>query len=113
MTEPVRDIANAVLYEGYILWPYRRSALKNTQRWTFGGVYPLAWSRAHPDDRASVQAQVLVEGDDPAGGPGGGAVGGRRPGGGGIGAFPAGGGAAAVRRRRARRRAGGRRRAAR
>src|SRR3954452_25071419 len=66
MTAPVRDIANAVLYEGDILWPYRRSALKNSQRWTFGGVYPLAWSRAHPDDRASVQAQVLVEGDAPA-----------------------------------------------
>src|SRR3954453_1499165 len=66
MTHPVRDTANALLYEGYILWPYRRYALNNSQRWTFGGVYPLAWSRAHPDDRASVQAQVLVEGDDPA-----------------------------------------------
>src|SRR6476469_5210709 len=63
MADPVRDIANAVLYEGYILWPYRRSALKNSQRWTFGGVYPPAWSVAHPDDRAAVQAQVPVEGD--------------------------------------------------
>jgi hypothetical protein len=63
MTDPVRDIANAVLYEGYILWPYRRSALKNSQRWTFGGVYPPAWNAAHPDDRAAVQTQVLVEGD--------------------------------------------------
>src|SRR5436305_10474345 len=61
--DPIRDIANAVLYEGYILWPYRRSALKNAQRWTFGGVYPPAWSAAHPDDRSAVQAQVLVEGD--------------------------------------------------
>src|SRR3954447_2524249 len=60
--DPVRDIANAVLYEGYILWPYRRSALKNAQRWTFGGVYPPAWNAAHPDDRAAVQAEGLVEG---------------------------------------------------
>ena len=39
----VRRIADAVLYEGYLLWPYRKSALKNQQRFTFGGVYPPAW----------------------------------------------------------------------
>ena len=39
-----RAIADAVLYEGYVLWPYRRSALKNAQRWTFGGVFPRAHS---------------------------------------------------------------------
>ena len=38
--DPVRAIADAVLYEGYILWPYRRSALKNQRRWTFGGIHP-------------------------------------------------------------------------
>jgi hypothetical protein len=58
--DPVRAIADAVLYEGYILWPYRRSALKNTRRWTFGGVYPPAHSRLHPDDRSAVRAEVLV-----------------------------------------------------
>jgi hypothetical protein len=63
MADPVRDIADAVLYEGYILWPYRRSALKNSQRWTFGGVYPPAWRAVHPDDRSVTQTQVLVEGD--------------------------------------------------
>jgi hypothetical protein len=40
--DAVRKIADAVLYEGYILWPYRRSALKNTRRFTFGGVSPDA-----------------------------------------------------------------------
>ena len=50
MTDPVRTIADAVLYEGYILWPYRRSSPKNRQRWTFGGVFPPAHSAAHPDD---------------------------------------------------------------
>jgi hypothetical protein len=63
--DPVRAIADAVLYEGYILWPYRRSALKNQRRWTFGGVHPAAWARAHPDDRAIVRAECLVEGDAP------------------------------------------------
>jgi hypothetical protein len=62
MSDPVRQIADAVLYEGYILWPYRRSAMKNAQRWTFGGVYPRAWSESHPDDRSLMQAQVLVVG---------------------------------------------------
>jgi hypothetical protein len=56
-SDPVRAIADAVLYEGYLLWPYRRSALKNQQRFTFGGVYPPAW-----DDRSALQAQVLLEG---------------------------------------------------
>jgi hypothetical protein len=59
--DPVREIADAVLYEGYVLWPYRRSALKNTRRFTFGGVYPPARSDAHPDDPASMQTQVLLE----------------------------------------------------
>jgi hypothetical protein len=38
--DEVRKIADAVLYEGYILWPYRRSALKNAQRLTFGTLEP-------------------------------------------------------------------------
>jgi hypothetical protein len=33
-------IINTVLYEGYMLYPYRRSALKNKHRWNFGLVYP-------------------------------------------------------------------------
>ena len=59
--EPVRAVADAVLYEGYILWPYRRSALKNTRRWTFGGVHPPGWSVAHPDDASEIQTQCLLE----------------------------------------------------
>src|SRR5437764_6855740 len=60
--DPVRAIADAVLYEGYILWPYRRSALKNQRRFTFGGVYPPGHSEAHPDDPRRAQTQVLVRG---------------------------------------------------
>ena len=32
----VDQVAAAVLYEGYILYPYRPS-VKNRHRWTFGG----------------------------------------------------------------------------
>jgi hypothetical protein len=62
--DAVRKIADAVLYEGYILWPYRRSALKNARRWTFGGVYPPAHSALHPDDRSEVLAECLVRGGE-------------------------------------------------
>src|SRR5688500_17118448 len=34
-TDNVQSVANAVLYEGYLLYPYRASALKNKQRWNF------------------------------------------------------------------------------
>jgi hypothetical protein len=60
--DPVNAIAQAVLYEGYLLWPYRRSAHKNRNRWTFGAVLPEAWSAEHPDDRCRLQGQYLVEG---------------------------------------------------
>jgi hypothetical protein len=38
--DAVEKIARTCLYEGYLLWPYRKTALKNARRWTFGGVYP-------------------------------------------------------------------------
>jgi hypothetical protein len=55
--DPIRQIANAVLYEGYVLWPYTRSALKNQQRFTFGGVYPQGW----PEDRSEFLTECLLE----------------------------------------------------
>ena len=60
--DPVRAIADAVLYEGYILWPYRRSALKNQKRWTFGGVHPRGHSAEHPDDAWTMRTECLLEG---------------------------------------------------
>jgi len=58
----VEQIANAVLYEGYILYPYRPSSVKNRQRWTFGGIYPRAYSEAQRGtDAWTVQVQCLVQ----------------------------------------------------
>jgi hypothetical protein len=62
--DPVRAIADAVLYEGYLLWPYRRSATKNRRRWTFGGVYPEAHARRHPDDAWTLRTACLLEGGE-------------------------------------------------
>jgi hypothetical protein len=45
-------VAAAVLYEGYILYPYRPS-VKNRQRWTFGGLYPEAYRRQTDGSEAS------------------------------------------------------------
>jgi hypothetical protein len=59
--DEVRRIADAVLYEGYILWPYRRSAIKNRQRWTFGGVHPETHSARAGDDPSSLRAHCLLE----------------------------------------------------
>jgi hypothetical protein len=62
-TELVDRIAQAVLYEGYILYPYRPS-IKNRQRWTFGGIYPKSYTEAHPgSDACEIQTQILILGD--------------------------------------------------
>ncbi|MFF7976040.1 hypothetical protein [Streptomyces sp. NPDC007905] len=39
-------VADAVLYEGYLLYPYRRSSPKNRVRWQFGVLLPRDWVEA-------------------------------------------------------------------
>jgi hypothetical protein len=65
--DAVRQIADAILYEGYVLWPYRRSALKNRQRWTFGGIYPRGHSEGREDDPWRMRTECLLLGDEDAG----------------------------------------------
>src|SRR5438270_251317 len=68
LMDALEQIAQAVLYEGYVLWPYRRSARKNQQRWTFGGVYPPEFvESAAGGDAWRVQTQCLVTGSEPRG----------------------------------------------
>ena len=57
--EPLEKIANAVLYEGFLLYPYRKSSVKNQQRWHFGTLGSQGGS-----DPSMMQTQCLVEGDD-------------------------------------------------
>lgn len=60
-------IVNAVLYEGYMLYPYRPSSVKNQQRFNFGVVYPRDYSESqHGADAWTMQTQCLVEGSDQA-----------------------------------------------
>jgi hydrogenase maturation protease len=61
-TELVENIANAVLYEGYMLYPYRASAVKNRQRWNFGVLYPRAFSESQEgSDASSMQTECLAQ----------------------------------------------------
>jgi hypothetical protein len=42
--ERARAVADAILYEGYLLYPYRKSAAKNRLRWQFGVLSPRDWA---------------------------------------------------------------------
>ncbi|MDQ1410313.1 MAG: hypothetical protein QOJ41_2048 [Acidobacteriaceae bacterium] len=59
----IEEIANAVLYEGYMLYPYRPSSVKNRQRWNFGVVYPRNYSEAQQGtDPWYTRTECLVKG---------------------------------------------------
>jgi hypothetical protein len=60
-----RKVADAVLYEGYVLYPYRASAAKNQIRWQFGVVAPKGFSDIDPGEKSLMQTEVLVEGARP------------------------------------------------
>ena len=62
--EQIKEIANAVLYEGYLLYPYRQSAIKNRTRWTFGVVYPRDYSEANGAiEPWTMRTECLIEAD--------------------------------------------------
>ncbi|MFL6223403.1 MAG: hypothetical protein ACJ75K_11390 [Actinomycetes bacterium] len=62
--EIARKVADAVLYEGYLLYPYRASAAKNQARWQFGVLMPRLWSESGPDEPWSTQTECLLEPED-------------------------------------------------
>jgi hydrogenase maturation protease len=63
-TQLIDAIANAVLYEGYMLYPYRRSSVKNRQRFNFGVLYPPSYSEVQLGSEAwSMQTECIVQGD--------------------------------------------------
>ncbi|HKE16629.1 MAG TPA: hypothetical protein VKB80_17270 [Kofleriaceae bacterium] len=56
-----RRIADAVLYEGYLLYPYRASSRKNQLRWQFGVLAPRAWSETGGCESSWMQTECLIE----------------------------------------------------
>ena len=55
-----RAVADAVLYEGYVLYPYRASARKNQLRWQFGVLAPPS-AAADGSERSSMRTEVIVD----------------------------------------------------
>jgi hypothetical protein len=55
----VERIADALLYEGYLLYPYRPSAIKNRRRFNFGVIYPRDFGQAH-DELFCMQTECLA-----------------------------------------------------
>jgi hypothetical protein len=59
--DQARAIADAVLYEGYLLYPYRASAAKNRVRWQWGVLMPPAYAAAGHGEHAESRAELLAE----------------------------------------------------
>lgn len=55
-----RAVADAVLYEGYLLYPYRANSRKNQSRWQFGVLGPAGAEQAGIGEDDTLSAQVLV-----------------------------------------------------
>ncbi len=68
MKQPLVDrITQAVLYEGYLLYPYRASAVKNRQRFNFGAIVPRDYSEAHSGNESwTMQTECLLRGPAPS-----------------------------------------------
>ncbi|MCM2411221.1 hypothetical protein [Streptomyces sp. RKAG290] len=65
--DQVRVVADAVLYEGYLLYPYRASSHKNQSRWQFGVLGPPRATAASFGEEPEMEAQcLLAPGEGPA-----------------------------------------------
>ncbi len=64
MTDPfdaARSVADAVLYEGYVLYPYRASSRKNQARFQWGVLVPRGFSEAEGSERWSMRSDCVLE----------------------------------------------------
>jgi hypothetical protein len=60
-------LTTAVLYEGYMLYPYRATATKNVQRWNFGTLYPRDYAvMQRPAESFRMVAACLLEAETDA-----------------------------------------------
>jgi hypothetical protein len=56
-----RQVADAILYEGYLLYPYRGSARKNQARFQFGVLMPPAYRHVDACEPSTSQTECLLE----------------------------------------------------
>lgn len=60
------EIADAVLFEGYLLFPYTASATKNRMRWQFGVLVPSDYEGRGTGESSRLQAELCLRVDEPA-----------------------------------------------
>ena len=58
--ELARTVADAVLYEGYLLYPYRFTSSKNQVRWQFGVLGPPGAAKAGVGEDSDMAAECLL-----------------------------------------------------
>jgi hypothetical protein len=58
--DAVRAVADAVLYEGYLLYPYRATSAKNQLRWQFGVLGPYGAADAGIGEDFRLEMQTLL-----------------------------------------------------
>ncbi|NEA36501.1 hypothetical protein [Streptomyces sp. SID13031] len=58
--DSIQGVADALLFEGYVLYPYRASNSKNQVRWQFGVLMPPGY--ADPSERTWSQTECLLDG---------------------------------------------------
>ena len=61
-----RKVADAILYEGYLLYPYRQSSQKNKIRFQFGVLMPPAYRAIDDCEPSASQTECLIECADDA-----------------------------------------------
>ncbi|MEV6825172.1 hypothetical protein [Amycolatopsis sp. NPDC051102] len=59
--DQARAVGDAVLYEGYLLYPYRASAGKNRVRWQWGVLVPPSYASAEIGEHASARVECVIE----------------------------------------------------
>lgn len=56
-----RRVADAILYEGYLLYPYHHAAQKNQVRFQFGVLMPPGYARVDPNEASSSRTECVLE----------------------------------------------------
>lgn len=56
-----RQVADAVLYEGYLLYPYRASSSKNVIRWQFGVLGPVGAAEAGVGEAPNQSSELVLQ----------------------------------------------------
>ena len=60
----LENLTRTLLYEGYSLYPYHRSAIKNQKPVPFGVVFPQSYNSYNEHSHAMMQSQCIITGNE-------------------------------------------------